>query len=181
MSKGVQFSGTDGQILRSPFSSSLDQVYFNPEEPVVLADIYYGKMAGSGSFMPTADYIIANFSGRTGEVGGIYPNPQQYSFPLAANQYIYFLSKDLPSGVTYGYRTINLIRSGTKIATYSSSPYNNIQNVAYNPPSPTGVPPDVAVTQYFGRIQLNGVRYRIWKSNLPYNLTTIVNVYSIPE
>ena len=146
----------------------------------LFADIYYGKVAGGTTFMPTAAYIKANFNTASGEVGGLYPNPKQYTFNTNLGEYAYFVWKDLPSGSTQGIRAINLVRnvSGTKISPISNSVYK-YQQLS---PSVTIVPPEsVPQTQYYGKIELfPGIWYRVFKSGNFYSSSSVVNVYSIP-
>ena len=141
-------------------------------------DIYYGKVAGGTIFMPTAAYIKANFNTASGEVGGLYPNPKQYTFNLNVGEYVYFVWKDLPSGSTYGYRAINLVRNvaGTRLSPmYNATVYKYKQDL----PSVTPVPPDAAQQQYYGKIDIDGITYRVFKSGGVYSVNSIVNVYSI--
>lgn len=180
MPRGVEFDIT-GKILRSHHSEDLNQVYFRPEDPIILADIYYGKVSGGTSYMPTASYILANFNTASGNVGGPYPTPKQYTlYNGIFGEYVYFCWKDLPSGLTYGYRAINLVRNvaGTKISPYGSNPYNNQQLL----PTTTVVPPEtLPQSENYGKINIGGVVYRIWKSGGAYNTNSIINVYSIIE
>ena len=184
MSKGVHFSGIDGQILRSPFSSSIDQVYFNPEEQVVLADIYYGKSpAATPTFIPTESYILANFSTVSGDVGGSVGPPQTpnvYTFPVTSNQYAFIIWKDLPSGSTYGSRAMNLVRRKSdkvKVSgTYNVGVYNNLQNY---PPVTVVSPETIAQPQYYAKLTIGGVVYRVWKSGSPYSNASDLEVFNI--
>jgi len=153
---------------------SIKRRFIYTESPDI---IYYGKVSGGTTFMPTAAYIKANFSQAFGEVGGPYPNPKQYSFNLNVGEYVYFVWKDLPSGSTYGYRAINIVRNDAlaRIAPI----YNSVYKYSQTSPSATPVPPDSTQPQIFGKINIDGIIYRVFKSAGFYAINSIVNVYSI--
>jgi hypothetical protein len=159
---------------------SLKRRFIYTESPLI-PDIYYGKVTGATSFMPTAAYIKANFNTSSGEVGGLWPNPKQYNFNTLNGQYVYFIHKDDPSGSTQGSRAINAVRvpNGTgysQVSCYGGGPvYKFPQSYP-----PTNQLPDAAVAfvVYYGKILIDGIWYRVWKSG-NYDINPILNVYSI--
>jgi hypothetical protein len=176
MSRGVLFDPSNGEILRSPLIPALNRILFNPEESP--SDIiYYGKVSGGTTWMPTSSYIKSNFSTTTGNVGGAYPSPKQYIFDANLGKHIYLIWPDLPSGSTYGYRAINLVRNTTSEG--SPSQVDPIYNIVYQytqiDPLTTAVSPYIlAQTQTYGKIDIDGIIYRVWKSA---NTNSDINVY----
>ena len=160
--------------------TGLKRRFIYTESPIV-PDIYYGKVATGGSFMPTAAYIKANFSQASGEVGGPYPTPKQYKFNTTPGLYVYFVYKDLPSGSTYGNRAINAVRvpGGTGTSQVAGYGVGSVYKYKQTDP-PTTQLPDASTffVQYYGKIDIDGVIYRVWKSGLA-NVNPILNVYNI--
>lgn len=153
---------------------------YTEETPTV--DIYYGKVSGGTSnFIPTAEYIKANFNTASGDVGGSYPNPKQYNFNTLNGYYVYFVFKDLPSGSTYGSRAINAVRipgetGYNQVSGYGGGPVYKYKQL--EPPTTQLPDASTAFVVYYGKINIDGIIYRVWKSGL-YNVQPILNVYNI--
>ena len=174
--------------IRAYASNSAGTAYGNQvsatttNTPTGLADVYYGKVAVGGSFMPTAEYIKANFNRASGEVGG-YPIPKKYQFDTTPGQYIYFVYKDSPSGVGYGYRAINWVRvpgacGSSQIAGYGVGSVYSYKQI--DPPTTQILCAGTFFVQYYGKIDIDGTIYRVWKSGLA-NVDPVVEVFSIPD
>jgi len=159
--------------------TGLKRRFIYTESPIV-PDIYYGKVAGGTTFMPTASYIKSNFNTSSGEVGGPYPTPKQYNFNTTPGQYVYFVYKDLPSGSTYGNRAINLVRVPGGTGLSQVSPVGNSVYKYQQQYPPTTQIPDAssAQSQSYGKINIDGIIYRVWKSGI-VNTNPVLNVYNI--
>jgi hypothetical protein len=128
----------------------------------------------------TGDQVLSTLSADTGYAGGFYPAPRSYNVPTG-NTFVYFAIPDSPSGSTYGYRAINLLRTsnGSVISTAHESIYYHRQTS----PLTTDVPPTASRQEiYYGLIDIYGTVYRLYRTNGHWGSTIYtLNVYSIDE
>jgi hypothetical protein len=151
MEYGVCFDLNSTKVL---FDGLL--VYFKPLSPV---DIYYGV---SSSPTVTSSFIKSNFLTEVGYIGS--PTGRLYVFPTGYT-YRYWCIQDDPN---LGYRVISNINNGssTTVLAYDSF-YSYYQT---NPTPPTSIT--------YGKIFIDGIRYRIYRTIAKTSSYTQQYVYS---
>jgi hypothetical protein len=178
MANRVLYRKKDGNVMfRPPSDIMKDRVLF--EGP---PDFYWGK---SASFVLTGAQIKSQLKPEYGNVGG-YPNPKSYIF-AAGSTYPFFAVRCVPSGLTYGYRFINLLRSSQGdtnpyvIASAHDDLYYEIKQLS----PPTTIVSNCTAAQsiyYKPDVSIDGINYRLYRTNGHWGSSIyMMNVYSIPE
>jgi hypothetical protein len=129
---------------------------------MALADIYWGKWGGptlTGQTM-TGSQILANLSGASGYVGLVSPG-RLYNFPSTPTQmYFWWCIPNYANDGTNGDKIIRyVIQLGNSVPNYTSlksstTPYTNRQV------NPTPTP-----AIYYAIVPINGIDYRVYRSN----------------